>query len=889
MDPLRMSTLRSQGTYLREVAQRAQLLLNSLLEPHEPARFNTHGKISDVWVVPETAISWPPHLFTHEEFSEEHIEVTEILEKFIESTAGIVDLLHKTKIGVWSTLTRRVSSTANQQFEFAATELENLLANPELQLQLSRVIEYLRRYDRAESAYKSGVRHFLVENQDSPYGKAVRSSLASAMQLPEVCIDNLSKEYVRPAILLCEQLRAHPFSPWTLQRKALQAENKIIQCRALALLSSLSIDSLSQVTSERVSVTAIKRQGITSVAEIISRSVEDLEQIPGVGQQTAKRVKAAAQTLYSEALAQPLSTLGSEQSTELEALLNILYHYGRSREALSDELDRIDRLERYLQPVITHEKALWRSIPPAYFVIYSKGSDGHNTAYLQFIDDISWANIALSIPDLLSEGQGSVDIWKDYCERPAHYQSLWSAIRGNDQTPYSQSGLSSETLERIRAQKLNTSLLRDVFLRGYQSFGAKFVIVQRKVILGDEMGLGKTVQAIAAAAHVTAEKSSENPVKILIIVPASLMTNWAREWEKFCNIPVQIAHGENKQKAVAQWNDTAGALIVTYDGARTMQLLGATVVIVDEAHYIKNFEAKRSRAVSRIIAESEYALLLSGTPLENRIEEFCTLVSYLDSHCAISAPRLASAFKAHIAHLYLRRNQGDVLDELPEKIDHTEWVELSAEDEHLYRQAVHERNWMLMRRVAMLAARPDCAKMERLIDIVKEAESVGKNVIIFSYFRSVLERIEKDLGEYVAGSITGDVPPQRRQQLIDELGNTGRHVLLLQIVAGGVGLNIQKASVVIFTEAQVKFTLVDQAIARAHRMGQRDPVTVYRLFGADTVDERLTELLEHKRAVFDNYARDAEAAEVFDAVDVSEGELARNIIELEHDRLQIDN
>ncbi len=94
---------------------------------------------------------------------------------------------------------------------------------------------------------------------------------------------------------------------------------------------------------------------------------------------------------------------------------------------------------------------------------------------------------------------------------------------------------------------------------------------------------------------------------------------------------------------------------------------------------------------------------------------------------------------------------------------------------------------------------------------------------------------------------------------------------------------------VIFTEAQVKPTLVDQAIARTHRMGQRDPVTVYRLFGADTVDERLTELLEHKRAVFDNYARDAEAAEVFDAVDVSEGALARNIIELEHDRLQIDN
>lgn len=213
MDPLRMSTLRAQGSYLREVAQRARLLLNSLLEPPEPAKFNTHGKNSDVWVVPQTAISWPPYLFTHEEFSEDHIEVTESLERFIVSTAGIVDLLRKTKIGIWSTFTRRVSSTANQQFEMAATELENLLANPELQLQLSRATEYLRRYDRAEPAYKSGVHHFLVENLDSPYGKSLRSSLASAMQFPEVCIDNLGKEYVKSAILLCEQLRAHPLSP----------------------------------------------------------------------------------------------------------------------------------------------------------------------------------------------------------------------------------------------------------------------------------------------------------------------------------------------------------------------------------------------------------------------------------------------------------------------------------------------------------------------------------------------------------------------------------------------------------------------------------------------------------------------------------------------------
>ncbi|HJD77387.1 MAG TPA: SWF/SNF helicase family protein, partial [Corynebacterium pollutisoli] len=178
---------------------------------------------------------------------------------------------------------------------------------------------------------------------------------------------------------------------------------------------------------------------------------------------------------------------------------------------------------------------------------------------------------------------------------------------------------------------------------------------------------------------------------------------------------------------------------------------------------------------------------------------------------------------------------------------------------------------------------------ERIREIVEEAEEAGRRVLIFTYFLDVLDRLEAELGRRVVGRLSGRVSAATRQTLIDDLGSApAGSVLLAQITAGGTGLNIQAASVVIIVEPQVKPSIEAQAVARAHRMGQTSTVVVHRLIGDDTVDERMLEMLAGKSRLFDAYARPSESAQVDDAVDVTEGQLAEAIIRAERERLGFD-
>ncbi|MCQ9351794.1 DEAD/DEAH box helicase [Corynebacterium sp. 153RC1] len=436
--------------------------------------------------------------------------------------------------------------------------------------------------------------------------------------------------------------------------------------------------------------------------------------------------------------------------------------------------------------------------------------------------------------------------------------------------------------------------MKDVFLRGYQLFGAKFSVVQRRVLLGDEMGLGKTLQAIAAAAHVSAGLQARAEVaRVLVVVPASLLLNWKRELAKFSLMSTFVAHGAVREAAVHAWRREGGVLVTTFDTLKTLDVGQPQMVIVDEAHMVKNPAAQRTVAVRGVLAGAEYALMMTGTPLENRREEFATLVSFLDEQVGKEAARQVapSEFRKAISPVYLRRNQVDVLDELPQKVENEEWVELNAADQQRYFEAIRQGAWMAARRAAIVAdgsqnSAPTSAKLERIRELVDEAHEDGKNVLIFSYFRDVLDLLAREFQAVSVGTIDGSVPPARRQEYVDALGKAG-HVLLAQITAGGVGLNIQQASVVIFTEVQVKPSLEDQAVARAHRMGQMEVVQVHRIIGDDTVDERLLEVTAEKRAVFDEFARLANSAQVSDAKDVSEIKIAQEIIKAERERLRI--
>jgi SNF2 family DNA or RNA helicase len=254
-------------------------------------------------------------------------------------------------------------------------------------------------------------------------------------------------------------------------------------------------------------------------------------------------------------------------------------------------------------------------------------------------------------------------------------------------------------------------------------------------------------------------------------------------------------------------------------------------------------------------------------------------------------------FREKVAPVYLRRNQEDVLSELPARLETQEWVALEGAALRAYRNAVLAGNFMAMRRAAFdPGTAKGSQKLRRLTEIVGEAADGGRKVIVFSYFRDVLETVTEVMkgrggvpGLRIIGPLTGGISPADRQAMVDELTNVkGPAVLVSQIQAGGVGLNIQAASVIIIAEPQLTPSSEEQAIARAHRMGQVRPVDVHRLLCEDSVDQRVLELLADKREAFDEYARRSDMANAApDAVDTrSEAELRQAIVAAERKRFK---
>ncbi len=375
------------------------------------------------------------------------------------------------------------------------------------------------------------------------------------------------------------------------------------------------------------------------------------------------------------------------------------------------------------------------------------------------------------------------------------------------------------------------------------------------------MGLGKTIEALAVLCHLR----SRGATHFLVVCPASVLANWENEIRRHSQLPTPVRlHGHQRDSLLRIWIRGGGVAITTFDTLRLLDIpnIDIAAVVVDEAHYVKNPEALRTSAVRACLERSQHALLMSGTPLENRLEEFRTLVNHVQPNIAtrlptIGGPNSADAFQRAAAPVYLRRNQTDVLDELPEKIETADWLPLDGAAADRYRRAVASGNFMEMRRAAFLTENPaDSPKLTRLLEIVEEATDNDRKVIVYSYFRDVLDRVHAALGPLAMGPLTGSVTGPRRQELVDEFSN--RHepaVLVSQIEAGGIGLNIQAASVVIIAEPQWKPSTEEQAIARSHRMGQIRPVEVHRLLTENSVDEHMLAILARKSALFARYIR----------------------------------
>ncbi|MHB9853372.1 DEAD/DEAH box helicase [Streptomyces krungchingensis] len=695
-------------------------------------------------------------------------------------------------------------------------------------------------------------------------------------------------------------------------------------------LESIPVSRLKDVTEGRLRLAAVEAAGLGSVRAVHEASRYELRQIPGVGAQTADQALAAARQI-ARAVEETVSVRidvdhPEPRTTALVMALGRLVEAGPELRRAVDAARRLDGRLGVLLPAARPAGGRLRMA----FAGRSRRRDALAAVaeIRELAADAAARDVRLLLAqaatDLLREPASDIEAWVDFELRSTEYYSQLAEISDRPgvagDVEAAEGFLPSAIAERVHAQPLDDTHRR-VSLRGYQSFGARFALAQRRVVLGDEMGLGKTVQAVAALAHLAGRGDSH----FLVVCPASVLINWTREIRARSTLRALPVHGADRQDAYAEWRETGGVAITTYDVLHTLPAPdGAApgMLVVDEAHYVKNPDTRRSRAVAAWTGRCDRVLFLTGTPMENRVEEFRTLVRHLRPELlpeihGSSAAAGPHAFRRSVAPAYLRRNQQDVLTELPALLHVDEWEEFSAADRQAYREAVEAGNFMAMRRAAYVDAERS-AKLQRLRELVSEAAGNGLKVVVFSYFRDVLATVRQALeegadatpeesgpdsvagsaapgggpgreadGGRVFGPVTGSVPAARRQRLVDEFAATDGHaVLLCQIEAGGVGLNLQAASVVVLCEPQVKPTLEHQAVARAHRMGQVRSVQVHRLLAADSVDDRLLHILRDKDRLFDAYARRSDTAEATpDAIDVSDGGLARRIVEEEQRRL----
>lgn len=457
-------------------------------------------------------------------------------------------------------------------------------------------------------------------------------------------------------------------------------------------------------------------------------------------------------------------------------------------------------------------------------------------------------------------------------------------------------GLPQELVNSINDFDLDTTNMVAT-LRGYQEFGTKYILNQKKVLLGDEMGLGKTMQAIAAMAHL----KSKGLNHFIVVCPVSVMVNWGREISKHSKLTTMRIHGEDREKEFDEFINNGGIAVTTFETITKLpldKLTSIDMLTVDEAHYVKNPSAQRTQALQKIASVSENVLLMTGTPLENKVEEMIFLISMLREELSKELSSMitlnkAPEFRMKIAPVYLRRVREDVLTELPEKIESEEWCDLTPAEKKLYIKSLTERNPTLCRRVSFDVENiEDSSKIARLVELCEEAKNEGRKIVIFSFFLGILDRVQEALGDRCFGRITGAIPSEERQSIIDEFANKpDGSVMLSQIIAGGVGLNIQCASVVIICEPQWKPSIENQAISRCYRMGQSKSVLVYRLLSADTVDEEILKLLKEKSNVFDEFADESEIGEVKKSMDeiIEKQRQAYGIVEDSENNAQTSN
>lgn len=433
----------------------------------------------------------------------------------------------------------------------------------------------------------------------------------------------------------------------------------------------------------------------------------------------------------------------------------------------------------------------------------------------------------------------------------------------------------------------------------YQREGVLFALRAGRCLLADEMGLGKTIQAIAAAELYRRELGIGS---VMIICPTSLKYQWRAEIRKFTDSTVSVIEGPMHKRREQYLNDENFYKIITYnvvarDYAHINQSL-PDLIILDEAQRIKNWDTKISRAVKRL--EAPYRLALTGTPLENKLEDLYSIVQFLDQHLlgplylllhrhqvkdeagAVRGYRRLDEINEKLKHVMIRRRKRDVIKQLPERIDQHLLVPMTPPQRDLHNSFESDVAQLVAkwRRLGFLKEqdrqrllsclnlmRMSCdstylvdqktrhdTKISELFYILEErlAEPEEK-VVVFSQWERMTRIVSQELEEREVefAYLHGGVPSTKRGELLDRFREDDNCRVFLSTDAGGLGLNLQRAALVINLDIPWNPAVLEQRIARIFRLGQKRQVQVINLISEGTIEHRMLSTLKFKSSLAD--------------------------------------
>lgn len=439
--------------------------------------------------------------------------------------------------------------------------------------------------------------------------------------------------------------------------------------------------------------------------------------------------------------------------------------------------------------------------------------------------------------------------------------------------------------KKVKSESYQTPKDLNATLRDYQVSGFEFFKTlsdyEFGAILADEMGLGKTIQTIAFLL-------SNKDKKSIVITPTALIYNWKSELEKFApTLKVGILHAvKSEREKILDNIDNYDVLLTTYTTYKNdmdkYKNINFDYCIIDEAQNIKNPDAIITKAIKNVNAKVRFAL--TGTPIENNLMELWSIFDFIMPGYLYNKSKFKSIFvnndkniielKKLIKPFILRRTKKEVITELPDKIEQKIIIDLEKEHKKAYKgyvnlitRKIKENNqdnitvFSYLTKLRQLCLSPELmvknyqgknSKLDVLINIIND--SSDKKILVFSQFTKVLEVIGKRLNEenISYSYLDGKTSAKDRVKLVEEFNTNNNKVFLISLKAGGTGLNLTSANIVVHFDPWWNPAVEDQASDRAHRIGQKNVVNVIKLIAKDTAEERVINLQETKKELIED-------------------------------------